>query len=181
MGEINKRNEVIRKLKDELREIKHQAEEATKKLEIKSKQKEEADISAFTEKENALRQEIESANRQLEDDTASNREEEALLRKKKFKIESEVENWIHKYDQDMEEKQAEIDDITVIFMEEKAHLDELQERYTDLQKEFEKITEEKRIAEEKKKASYSMEGFPQLCCIAYSYYTCIYLGEGAGI
>jgi hypothetical protein len=42
-----------------------------------------------------------------------NREEEALARKKKFKIESEVENWISKYDQDMEEKQVEIDDITV--------------------------------------------------------------------
>jgi hypothetical protein len=37
------------------------------------------------------------------------------LRKKKFKIESEVENWIHKYDQDMEEKQAELEDITVNF------------------------------------------------------------------
>lgn len=46
-----------------------------------------------------------------------NREEEALFRKRKFKIESEVENWISKYDQDMEEKQVEIDDISVSFRE----------------------------------------------------------------
>lgn len=49
----------------------------------------------------------------MEEDILRNREEEALARKKKFKIESEVENWIHKYDQDMEEKQIEIDDISV--------------------------------------------------------------------
>eukprot|EP00842_Homolaphlyctis_polyrhiza_P006363 jgi/Hompol1/6728/HPOL_005057-RA len=161
MGEINKRNEVIRRLKDELREIKHQAEEATKKLESRSKQKEEADVQNFQEKqsdkspkqEDTLRKEIDSLTKQLETDTASNREEEALLRKKKFKIESEVENWIHKYDQDMDEKQAEIDDISAIFMEEKSHLDELQSRYADLQKEYEKILEDKRIAEEEKKAS----------------------------
>nr|KAJ3422260.1 hypothetical protein HK105_000469 [Polyrhizophydium stewartii] len=151
MGEINKRNEVIRRLKDELREIKHQAEEATKKLESRSKQKEEADLQNFHEKEDILHKDIISLEKQLETDTANNREEEALLRKKKFKIESEVENWIHKYDQDMEEKQAEIDDITAIFMEEKAHLDELQARYADLQKEYEKIIEDKRIAEEQKK------------------------------
>jgi hypothetical protein len=45
--------------------------------------------------------------------TLENREEESAARKKKFKIEGEVENWILKYDQDLEEKQAEIDDITV--------------------------------------------------------------------
>ena len=36
-------------------------------------------------------------------------------------------------------------------MEEKGHLDELNERYTDLQKEYNNMLEEKRIAEEQKK------------------------------
>ena len=60
-----------------------------------------------------MKQEIESLQAQLEEITNKNREEEAQLRKKKYKIESEVENWIHKYDQDMDEKQAELEDITV--------------------------------------------------------------------
>lgn len=64
--------------------------------------------------EYALLKEIDYLKAQLEEDTVKHREEEAILRKKKFKVESEVENWIHKYDQDMEEKQIEIDDITVI-------------------------------------------------------------------
>ncbi|KAI9348774.1 IQ domain-containing protein D-like protein [Zopfochytrium polystomum] len=129
-SEISKRNEVIRRLKDELREIKQQAEETTKRMESRSKQKEDQEIQQAREK---------------------NREEEAQWRKKKFKIESEVENWIHKYDQDMEEKQAELEDITTIYMEEKAQLDELQQRYNDLQNEYDRIMEERRLAEEAKK------------------------------
>jgi len=44
----------------------------------------------------------------------THREDELILRKRKYKIESEVENWIHKYDAEMEEKQTELDEITVI-------------------------------------------------------------------
>ncbi|KAI8850549.1 hypothetical protein BC829DRAFT_415957 [Chytridium lagenaria] len=121
-AEVNKRNEIIRRLK-----------------------------------------EISSLQSQLNELTKKNREEEAQLRKKKFKIESEVENWIHKYDQDMEEKQSELEDLTVgfyffilwyslaIYMEEKAQLDELQARYNELQREYERIMEERRLAQEAKK------------------------------
>ncbi|KAJ3322101.1 hypothetical protein HDV06_003552 [Boothiomyces sp. JEL0866] len=150
-GEINKRNDIIRRLKEELRDIKQQAEETTRKLESKSKQKEDLDIKASKEKETALQLEIEALKNQLEADVINHREEEALARKKKFKIECEVENWIHKYDQDLEEKQVEIDDITVLFLEEKSHLDELQGQYTELQKEYEIILENRRKLEEKKK------------------------------
>lgn len=77
-SEINKKNEVIRKLKgmnnvvegkgggggrwrkeyslnsrrvlEELRQIKHEAEEATKRLETRSKQKEDIDMQKFRDK-----------------------------------------------------------------------------------------------------------------------------------
>jgi uncharacterized protein YdiU (UPF0061 family) len=65
--------------------------------------------------EYVMRQDISNIKFQLTETIKKDREEEALLRKKKFKIESEVENWIHKYDQDMEEKQAELEDVTVRF------------------------------------------------------------------
>ena len=44
------------------------------------------------------------------------REEEAQLRKRKNKMESEVENWVMKYDQEMGEKQHEIDELMVILL-----------------------------------------------------------------
>ncbi|KAJ3129957.1 hypothetical protein HK098_007223 [Nowakowskiella sp. JEL0407] len=150
-NEISKKNDLIRRLKDELREIKQQAEEATKRLETRSKQKEDMDSQQFRDKEVSLKQEIASLKTQLEETVKKNREEEAQLRKKKFKIESEVENWIHKYDQEMEEKQNEIEDIAAIFSEEKTQLDELQQRYTDLQKAYNQILEDRRIVQEQKK------------------------------
>ena len=41
---------------------------------------------------------------------------------KKFKIETEVENWINKYDQDMGEKQDEYEQIDGVYTEEKKQL-----------------------------------------------------------
>ncbi|KAJ3052199.1 hypothetical protein HK097_006723 [Rhizophlyctis rosea] len=151
MSEINKKNEAIRRLKDELRDIKHQAEETTKRLEARSKQKEDSDLQQFRDREHSLRTEILQLTTKLSETTKRNREEEAQLRKRKFKIEGEVENWIHKYDQDMDEKQTELEDITAIYLEEKAQLDELTARHAELQKEYEKIMEERRVQSEIKK------------------------------
>ncbi|KAI9014789.1 hypothetical protein BC832DRAFT_169558 [Gaertneriomyces semiglobifer] len=50
IAEINKKNEVIRRLKEELRDIKQQAEESTKRLETRSKQKEDSDMQQFRDK-----------------------------------------------------------------------------------------------------------------------------------
>ena len=115
MQDINKKNEVIRKLKEELREIKQQAEDATKKLELRSKSKEDSDMQQYLDRESILKNDIAGLKANLTELHLKNREEEALYRKRKFKIESEVENWITKYDQEMDEKQVEIDDISVIF------------------------------------------------------------------
>lgn len=76
------------------------------------------------------------------------RKEEEILRGKKFKIQSEVENWINKYDQEMEEKQNELDDILVIFNEETMQLNELETRYATIQREYEHIEIERAMAHE---------------------------------
>ncbi|KAJ3154004.1 hypothetical protein HDU89_008871 [Geranomyces variabilis] len=148
--EINKRNEIIRRLKEELRNIKKQAEETTKRLEARSKQKEDSDVQVFRDKEISMKQECAALKAELAELVKNNGEKEAALRKRKFKIESEVENWIHKYDQDMDEKQTELEDITAIYMEEKAQLDELTARHGDLKKEYEAIMAERKIEEEKR-------------------------------
>ncbi|KAJ3001384.1 hypothetical protein HKX48_002926, partial [Thoreauomyces humboldtii] len=134
----------------ELRNIKKQAEETTKRLEARSKQKEDSDVQQFRDREVSLRTETTSLQTTLQELVRSNGEKEAQLRKRKFKIESEVENWIHKYDQDMDEKQTELEDITAIYMEEKAQLDELSARHADLKKEYEAIMHERQIEDEKR-------------------------------
>jgi len=42
-----------------------------------------------------------------------NSEEEVGLRKKSYKVESEVENWIHKYDQEVGERHNELEALIV--------------------------------------------------------------------
>ncbi|KAL7754357.1 hypothetical protein RI367_000338 [Sorochytrium milnesiophthora] len=147
--EVQRRNDNIRKLKDELREIKQQAEDATKKLEQKSKQKEDGDLSQFHEKEQLLKSDIAAARARHAELLTRHRDEELALRKRKYKVESEVDAWIQKYDQDMEERQTEIDDISTIYNEEKAQLEELQLRYNELSKAYSKILEERKVEEER--------------------------------
>lgn len=52
---------------------------------------------------------------------------------RKWKIETEVENWIQKYDADMGEKQDEYEEIDAVYTEEKKQLNELEERFKTLE------------------------------------------------
>merc|ERR1712178_587486 len=86
---------------------------------------------------------------QLQNLVSEHRENEQSHRKKKFKMETEVENWIQKYDRDMGERQTEYEEIDTIYTEEKKQLTELEERFKTLEEEYQAIMEERRIAREK--------------------------------
>ncbi|KAJ3343783.1 hypothetical protein HDU93_006700 [Gonapodya sp. JEL0774] len=183
--EINAKNDIIRRLKDELRNIKDTAEDATKKTEIKSKLREEADLKDYAERvsgqqqhgamprgilrylsplvnkstprillhyqEKILVSDIETLTKDLASLRTTHRDAELLLRKRNLKTQSEVENWIHKYDQDMGERQVELDDLAGQHGEERVQLDELREKHSAMSKEWERIQVEKKKAEERKK------------------------------
>ena len=91
-----------------------------------------------------IKPEIEELKIKLTELQKVHQEEEAALRKKKFKIETEVENWIHKYDQELEEKQNELEETAAIYKEEKGQLEELESKFGELSKEYDRIQEEKR-------------------------------------
>ena len=55
------------------------------------------------------------------------------FKQKKWKIETEVENWIQRYDGDMGEKQDEYEEIDGVYTEEKKQLNELEERFKTLE------------------------------------------------
>jgi len=80
-----------------------------------------------------------------------NKEEENTHLKKKFRIESEIENWIHRYDDEVSKKQEEYESVTKKYNEQHTALLELKERYEKLKEEYKKEKEErelKRQAEE---------------------------------
>jgi hypothetical protein len=101
-----------------------------------------------------LQEELNGTRKQWLEMRQKNRDDEAAMRKKRSKIENELEAWITKYDTEMEEKQNEIDDLTVLYTEEKANLNELEARYSALSAEWAEIEKERAIKEEKRKASF---------------------------
>nr|KAF6403542.1 IQ motif containing D [Molossus molossus] len=69
---------------------------------------------------------------------------------KKYKVETEIENWIQKYDTEMGEKQDEYEELDIIHREEKVQLEELKQRYDVLVEEFTQIREEREINSKKR-------------------------------
>ena len=52
---------------------------------------------------------------------------------RKWKVESEIENWIQKYDEEMMDKQEEYEEIDKVYQEEKKQLAELESRFIKLE------------------------------------------------
>jgi DNA repair exonuclease SbcCD ATPase subunit len=70
---------------------------------------------------------------------------ETQLRKRKTKMEAQVESWILKFDQDMGERQSEIEAVQEQYDAELAQLEELQKRFDALESEYNAIMEQRRI------------------------------------
>ncbi|XP_028913388.1 dynein regulatory complex protein 10 [Ornithorhynchus anatinus] len=97
-----------------------------------------------------IQQDILAQRTQVNNLVSENREIEGALRKKKYKLETEIENWIQKYDGEMGEKQMELEELQAVYTEEKAQLAQLQEKHAVLRREYTQITEERQITSKKK-------------------------------
>ncbi|CAK8677923.1 unnamed protein product [Clavelina lepadiformis] len=150
--EMGKRNETIRRLKNDLHQIEQFSEEHIRRTKTEADKQQSADIRSCESKQSKMQTEIDQLRDRLNRMVQEDRETEQSLRKRKFKIETEVENWISKYDQDMGEKQDEYEQIDEVYTEEKKQLSELEEKFKVLEEEYDKIMEERRIAREEKEA-----------------------------
>lgn len=150
--ETSKKNEVIRRLKNDLHQIEQFSEEHIRRTKTEADKQQAADIRGSEGKQQKLSTEIEQLKDQFTRMLTEHRENEQHLRKRKFKIETEVENWISKYDVDMGEKQDEYEKIDAEYTIEKKQLSELEEKFKVLEEEYDKIMEERRIAKEEKEA-----------------------------
>lgn len=151
--EIKKKNDVIRGLQADLRQIQKFSEDHIRRVKLEAEKQENTDKKNSEGRKQRLQQEVTQLNTQLQSLTLENRESEQELRRKKFKIETEVENWIQKYDQDMGERQNEYEEIDAVYTEEKKQLNELEERFKTLEEEYQQIMEERRLARERREAA----------------------------
>ncbi|XP_056384736.1 dynein regulatory complex protein 10 [Hyla sarda] len=148
--EIAKKNEVIRQLKINLHQLEKFSENQIKRTVQEAETQQKSDCRASDGKITKLQQDLQQVRSQLNGTIAENREIELSLRKKKYKVETEIENWIQKYDGDMGEKQAELEELEGMYEEEKAQLAELKEKLAVLEVEYVQIMEERRLAQLRK-------------------------------
>lgn len=151
--EIRKKNDVIRGLNADLRQIQKFSEDHIRRVNAEADKQKAADKKNSEGRKQRLQQEVTQLQTQQQNLVSEHRENEQELRKKKFKIETEVENWIQRYDQDMGERQDEYEEIDTVYTEEKKQLHELEERFKTLEAEYQQIMEERRQARERREAA----------------------------
>ena len=144
---VKSRDEQIRKLHEEIEEIKSSTVAEIRALEAETKSAEEADKASAVSRDEALTAEIERLQMQIAQQKQEHREKEDALRKKKVKVEAEVEAWISKFDTDMDEKDREITALRAIYDEDRAEMMRLEDYFTKLAAE-----REAQLALERKKA-----------------------------
>jgi len=148
--ELHQKQDKIRKLKNDLHQIEQFTTESMKNTKRESEKRKESDLKDSGVKVEGLKHDLQLASNVYEKMLTQHRDSEKKLRQKKYKIETEVENWIAKYDLEMNEKQDEYEDIDIVYTEEKKRLNELEEKFKVLSEEHDKILEERKLKKEEK-------------------------------
>ncbi|KAJ1092404.1 hypothetical protein NDU88_005514 [Pleurodeles waltl] len=151
-GEIAKKNDVIRQLKIQLYQLEKFSDDHIRRMKQEADNQQKSDQRVSENNCTKLQQELQRKRAQLNSEIAEHKEIEMALRKKKYKVETEIENWIQKFDSEMGEKQTELEELEAVYEEEEAQHEELKEKMALLEKEYLQIVEERRLAQEKKEA-----------------------------
>lgn len=100
-------------LTDELKDIETQAEDQASRVISRSKQKQELEQQQFEFRHAELTGSTVELDRSLMEARVRHRDEEQQLRKRRGRVENELEAWILKFDTEMTEKQTEFDELQV--------------------------------------------------------------------
>ncbi|XP_020833751.1 dynein regulatory complex protein 10 [Phascolarctos cinereus] len=148
-SEMEKENLVIQELKSHLHQVLKFSENHLLRTKQEAEKQQKAELQASQGRIAKIQQDILRLRTQYHNIVEENRDSEQALRKKKYKLETEIENWIQKYDTEMGEKQTEYEELDEIYTEEKAQLAELKEKHAVLVQEFVQIRDERLINSKK--------------------------------
>eukprot|EP00967_Tisochrysis_lutea_P006204 scaffold7364_cov31-Tisochrysis_lutea.AAC.1 len=145
--DVSTRDEQIRKLRVELEGIQKSTLAQIAEIEAEAKAQEDADRQAFIDRESALRAELNKVKADLTAKRKENKDSEDALRKRKVKNESEVEQWIAKYDQDVGEKDAELNSLKAVYADEQKEIARLESYFAEMAAERElQLEKERKLA-----------------------------------
>ncbi|NXG59701.1 DRC10 protein, partial [Hemiprocne comata] len=148
--EIHKKDNVIKELKTSVQDLPKDCKTSIQQIKHEGEKPQKEELQASQARCARLQQDIQQLGAQLHALVLGHRSSELALRKRKCRMETEIVNWIQKYDTDMGEKQAEYEEVHAAYVEEKAQLSLLMEKHAVLLQEYSQIEEERRILQEKK-------------------------------
>uniref|UniRef100_A0A8C3JQP5 Dynein regulatory complex protein 10 n=1 Tax=Calidris pygmaea TaxID=425635 RepID=A0A8C3JQP5_9CHAR len=148
--EIHRKDNVIEDLKSSMQDLTTDCKVTIQNIKEEGEKQREEQLEASQERCARLQQDVQQLEAQLNALVLEHRASELALQKRKCRMETEIVNWIQKYDAHMEEKQAEYEDIHAAYTEEKNQLSLLMEKRAVLLQEYSQIEEERRKQEEKK-------------------------------
>uniref|UniRef100_A0A8B9MQJ0 Dynein regulatory complex protein 10 n=1 Tax=Accipiter nisus TaxID=211598 RepID=A0A8B9MQJ0_9AVES len=148
--EIHKKDNAIKDLKTSMQDLAKVCKAGIQQIKQEGEKQQKEELQASQARCARLQQDVQQLEAQLNALVLEHRASELALRKRKCRVETEIVNWIQKYDTDMGEKQAEYEDVNAAYTEEKAQLSLLMEKRAVLLQEYSQIEEERRICQEKK-------------------------------
>ncbi|NXV73267.1 DRC10 protein, partial [Atlantisia rogersi] len=147
--EIHMKDNVIKDLKTSIQNLTTGCEAAIQQMKEEGERKQREELQASEARSARLQQDIQQLGAQLSALVLEHQASELALRKRNCRMETEIVNWIQKYDTDMGEKQAEYEEVQAAYAQEKAQLSLLTEKHAVLLQEYSQIVEERRIRQEK--------------------------------
>lgn len=136
----------IYQLQAEITSVQQLSDEYIRRMRQESGKQELSDTASSMSRQNRLSHELGTVRAQLLKVRREFWENEAALRRKKYKLETEIDRWIQKFDYDMTELQEEYDMVEAQYKIEKAQLISLEERFEPLDAKFRAIMEERDMA-----------------------------------
>merc|ERR1719201_415883 len=105
LQEVEDRNEIIAKLKEELVVVRTKSSIETKYLHKVARARGQSLNRAYNSQTSELEQQIWHCKKELEIEIRANKESEDFLRKKQSSLQLEIQKWMEKYDEDIEEQE----------------------------------------------------------------------------
>ncbi|NXF96878.1 DRC10 protein, partial [Eubucco bourcierii] len=143
--EIHKKDQVIKDLKTSMQDLAKDYKAGIQQINQEGGKQHEKELQFSQAKCVRLQEDIEQLRAQLSALLLEHQVSELDLKQRKRRVETEIVNWIQKYNTDMGEKQAEYEEVSTAYSKEKAQLSLLLEKRVVLLQEYSQIEEERRI------------------------------------
>jgi len=147
-AEVEERNEIISKLKEELQEVRTKSAIETKYLQKESRARLQSLNRIYGQSTSELDEQIWKVRKQLEIEVLANRESEEFLKRKVVSLQKDAGDWMQRYETDFEELEKEHETLNAQRTEDLVKLNDYTERYTKEMEEKARREEEARIREE---------------------------------